>query len=121
MCKPTSGTRVMIGSCRTALSLFQISVVSPAQALVNGQPGDAQLAQVALEAEDGTGGDCAPAEPPGSTPPFTCIVAIFPPIPEINEKDIFTAEATYVLKQGTVVIVFILLSVLFRGGLVCGK
>lgn len=81
--------------------MFQISVVSPAQALVNGQPGNSLSARVILEAEGSSGGDCGPEEPPSSVPPFTCVVAMFPPVPEVDIKDVFSAEPTYLLQKGS--------------------
>nr|XP_045612932.1 nuclear pore membrane glycoprotein 210-like isoform X2 [Procambarus clarkii] len=82
------------------LPINQITVVSPPVALVNGHQGDFEMAMVMLEAEGSTSSGCLPVDPPASSPPFTCVVAFFPPHPEVDTKNVLDATAVYVPEKG---------------------
>ena len=89
--------------------LFQITVGSSSQALSNGNVGMKHFAPVNLISSDSVeSSSCTPFEPPGSVPPFTCILALFPPIPEISVKDVFEANAIYAPGEGEIIAYFTL-------------
>lgn len=81
-------------------TFFQITVLSPSQALVNGHQGASQLAMVVLEAEESASSHCSPVDLSVSTPPFTCVVAFLPPIPEVDMNDVLAASSTYIPEKG---------------------
>ncbi|XP_042211678.1 nuclear pore membrane glycoprotein 210-like isoform X2 [Homarus americanus] len=82
------------------LPITKIIVVTPVVALTNGEQGSFELAVVVLEAEESSSSSCSPVDPPTSSPPFTCVVAYSPPIPEVDIKNVLGATATYVSEKG---------------------
>ncbi|XP_064117078.1 nuclear pore membrane glycoprotein 210-like [Macrobrachium nipponense] len=87
----TTGTTEVI-----VVPISQISVGIPGQSLSNGEIGMTNFVPITLSGEGINEAEtCTPFEPPVSVPPFTCILALFPPIPEVDIKDIFVAKAIY--------------------------
>ncbi|XP_071543821.1 nuclear pore membrane glycoprotein 210 [Panulirus ornatus] len=82
------------------LPISQINVFSPLQALGNGHQGDSQLAMVALEAEESLSTYCSPVDISTNAPPFTCVVAFLPPVPDVDVNDVLAASSTYIPEKG---------------------
>ncbi|XP_068200875.1 nuclear pore membrane glycoprotein 210 [Palaemon carinicauda] len=81
--------------------ITQVTFGSPDHSLSNGEIGMTNFVPVLLHGEGVMETEtCTPFEPPISVPPFTCILAFFPPLSEVDIKDIFKAKAVYAPGKG---------------------
>ncbi|XP_063610154.1 nuclear pore membrane glycoprotein 210-like [Penaeus indicus] len=82
--------------------ITKISLSIPTQAITTGEESEPYLAMVTLGGEGSASGEsqCKPAEGLLVSPPFTCIVAFSPPIPQVDAKEVLKASAVYMAKRG---------------------
>ncbi|KAK7069963.1 hypothetical protein SK128_003833 [Halocaridina rubra] len=86
----------------SVVPITKIIVGSLTQALSIGHVGVSHFAPISIAGDDTTVQDsfCNPVNPPSTVPPFTCILAFSPSIPEIDVRDIFSAKAVYIPHNG---------------------
>lgn len=82
--------------------ITKISLSIPTQSITTGEESEPYLAMVTLGGEGSMSDEsqCKPAEGFHVSPPFTCIVAFSPPIPQVDAKEVLKASAVYMAKKG---------------------